>query len=341
MVRWLGILLRTFRSAVRTRRELALENLALRQQLAVGKARQPRPRLTEMDRIFWIVLSRLWKNWRSSLQVVRPETVVQWHRWGFRRYWAWKSRRRWGRPAIGRDLRDLIRQMSRANPLWGAPRIHGELLKLGLTVSQATVSKYMVRHRRSPSQAWRAFLTNHAKDLIALDFFTVPTATFRVLFVLIVLRHGRRRLVQFNVTEHPTAEWTARQLVEACGQEETARYLIRDRDQVYGDRFSRQAKMLDIREAAIAPRSPWQNAYAERVIGSIRRECLDHVVVIGERHLLRILSKYVGYYNAARTHLSLGKDAPDPRSMQPPSQGRVVEVPCVGGLHHEYLRRAA
>src|SRR5947209_418786 len=341
MVRWLGILLRTFRSAVRTRRELALENLALRQQLAVWKARQPRPRLTEMERIFWIGVARLWKNWRSSLQVVRPETVVRWHRRGFRLYWAWKSRRRWGRPAIGRDLRDLIRQMSRANPLWGAPRIHGELLKLGLTVSQATVSKYMVRPRRLPSQAWRTFLKNHAPDLIALDFFTVPTATFRVLFVLVVLTHSRRRLVHFNVTEHPTAEWTARQLLEACALEEGPRYLIRDRDQVYGERFSRQAKTLGIREAVIAPRSPWQNAYAERVIGSIRRECLDHVVVIGERHLRQILSNYVDYYNETRTHLSLAKDPPEPRSAQAPSQGRVVEVPRVGGLHHEYLRRAA
>jgi putative transposase len=261
MVRWLGILLGTLRSAVRTRRELALENLALRQQLAVWKARQPRPRLTEVDRIFWIVLSRLWKNWRSSLQVVQPETVVRWHRRGFRLYWAWKSRRRWGRPAIGRELRDLIRQMSRANPLWGAPRIHGELLKLGLTVAQATVSKYMVRPRRPPSQAWRTFLKNHAPDLIALDFFTVPTATFRVLFVLVVLTHSRRRLVHFNVTEHPTAEWTARQLLEACALEEAPRYLIRDRDQVYGERFSHQARLLDIQEAVIAPRSPWQNAY--------------------------------------------------------------------------------
>src|SRR2546421_5034918 len=341
MIRWLGILLRTFRSAVRTRRELALENLPLRQQLAVWKARQPRPRLTEMDRIFWIVVSRLWKNWRSSLQVVRPETVVRWHRRGFRLYWAWKSRRRWGRPAIGRDLRDLIRQMSRANPLWGAPRIHGELLKLGLTVSQATVSKYMLRPRRPPSQAWRTFLANHAKDLIALDFFTVPRATFRVLFVLVVLSHDRRRLVHLNVTEHPTADWTGRQLIEACGLEEGPRHLIRDRDQVYGERFSRQAKTLDIREAVIAPRSPWQNAYAERVIGSIRRECLDHVVVIGERHLLRILSKYVDYYNRTRTHLSLAKDAPESRSVQPSSQGPVVAVPRVGGLHHEYLRQAA
>jgi len=341
MVRWLGILLRTFRSAVRTRRELALENLALRQQLAVWKARRPRPRVTEMDRIFWMVLSRVWENWRSSLQVVRPETVVRWHRRGFRLYWAWKSQRRSGRPMISTELRDLIRRMSCANPLWGAPRIHGELLKLGLTVSQATVSKYMVRPRRPPSQAWRTFLKNHAEHLIALDFFTVPTATFRVLFVLVMLTHSRRRLVHFNVTEHPTAEWTARQLLEACGLEEAPRYLIRDRDQVYGERFSRQAKTLDIREAVIAPRSPWQNAYAERVIGSIRRECLDHIVVIGERHLLGILSKYVDYYNETRTHLSLAKDAPRPRTVQLPSEGSVVKVPRVGGLHHEYLRRAA
>jgi len=341
MARWLAILVRTLRSTIRTQRELALENLALRQQVAVWKVRQPRPQLRATDRLFWVVLSRLWKNWRSSLQVVRPETVVRWHRQGFRRYWAWKSRHRRGRPAIGTEVRDLIRRMSRANPLWGAPRIHGELLKLGLTVSQATVSKYMPRQRRPPSQVWRTFLKNHAQDLIALDFFTVPTATFRVLFVLVVLSHGRRRLRHFNITEHPTAEWTARQLIEACGPEDSSRYLIRDRDQVYGERFSRQAKMLDIRQTVIAPRSPWQNAYAERVIGSIRRECLDHIVVIGERHLRGILSSYVDYYNETRTHLALAKDAPEPRRAQGPSQGGVVEVPRVGGLHHEYLRRAA
>jgi|RhiMetdeSRZDD1v2_1073273.scaffolds.fasta_scaffold80548_3 putative transposase len=341
MVRWLWIVLGTLRSAVRTHRDLALENLALRQQLAVWKARQPRPRLTEMDRLFWVLLSRLWTSWRQSLHLVRPETVVGWHRHAFRRYWAWKSRRRSGRPMISPELRDLIRRMSRANPLWGAPRIHGELLKLGVTVSQATVSKYMVRPRRPRSQAWRTFLENHAKDLIALDFFSVPTATFRVLFVLVMLTHSRRRLVHFNVTEHPTAEWTARQLLEACGGEEALGYLIRDRDRVYGERFSHQAETLNIREVVIAPRSPWQNACAERVIGSIRRECLNHVVVIGERHLREILSKYVDYYNRTRTHLSLTKDTPEHRSPQRPSEGRVVEIPRVGGLHHEYRRRAA
>jgi transposase InsO family protein len=289
--------------------------------------------------MFWVLLSRLWGNWRHSLQVVRPETVVGWHRYGFRRYWAWKSRRRPGRPVISTEVKDLIQQMSRANPLWGAPRIHGELLKLGVTVSQATVSKYVLRPRRPPSQAWRTFLKNHAKELIALDFFTVPTATFRVLFVLVMLTPSRRRLVHFNVTEHPTAEWTARQLLEA--PEESLRYLIRDRDSVYGERFSRQTRMLDIREVVIAPRSPWQNAYTERVIGSIRRECLDHVVVIGERHLRAILTKYVDYYNGSRTHLSLAKDAPEPRTVQRPSDGRVVAMPRVGGLHHEYTRRGA
>jgi putative transposase len=341
MLRWLGIIVGTLRSTLRTHRELALENLALRQQVAVWKAGRPRPQLTKMDRVFWVVLSRLWKSWRHSVHIVRPETVVGWHRQGFRRYWAWKSRRRSGRPMIRAELRELIARMSRANPLWGAPRIHGELLKLGLTVSQATVSKYMLRPRRPPSQAWRTFLKNHAPDLIAMDFFTVPTATFRVLFVLVMLTPSRRRLVHFNVTEHPTAEWTARQLLEACAPEESPRYLIRDRDAVYGERFSRQARMLDIREVVIAPRSPWQNAYAERVIGSIRRECLDHVVVIGERHLRAILTKYVDYYNGSRTHLSLAKDAPEPRTVQRPSEGRVVAMPRVGGLHHEYLRRAA
>src|SRR2546428_4810319 len=282
MVRWLRILFGTLRSSVRTHRELALENLALRQQLAVWKARRPRPRLTEMDRIFWVLLSRLWTNWRDSVHVVRPETVVGWHRHGFRCYWAWKSRHRRGRPRLGTELRDLIRRMSRANPLWAAPRIHGELLKLGLTVSQATVSKYMVRPRRPPSQAWRAFLKNHAKDLIALDFFTVPTATVRVLFVLVVLSHDRRRLVHLNVTEHPTADWTGRQLIEACGLEEAPRHLIRDRDQVYRERFSRQAKTLEIREAVIAPRSPWHTACAERVIGSMGRDGFVPYVVLGD-----------------------------------------------------------
>ncbi len=231
--------------------------------------------------------------------------------------------------------------MCRGNPLWGAPRIHGELLKLGIEVSEATVSKYMIKRRGPPSQAWRTFLENHAKEIVALDFFTVPTLTFRILFVLIILSHDRRRILHVNVTEHPTAAWTARQLVEACGLDEAPRYLLRDRDAIYGEKFRRQAAALKIKEVTTAPRSPWQNPYAERVIGSIRRECLDHMIILGERHLKRILSSYVTYYHSARTHLSLEKEAPDGRVVQPIEKGSVVELKQVGGLHHLYARMAA
>ena len=340
MLKWLGILLGTLKSALRSRRELALENLALRQQLAAVKLRHPKPRLTDTDRLFWVLLSRVWKNWRTSLHLVQPGTVVRWHRQGFRYYWRWKSRGG-GRPKIEPELKVLIRQMSRANPLWGAPRIHGELLKLGIDVAEATVSRYMLRRRGPPSQSWRRFLDNHAGELISIDFFTVPSASFQVLFLLVILRHERRRIIHFNVTAHPTAVWTARQLLEAVGEGETPSYVLRDRDRSYGRRFSRQASALGIEEVLTAPRSPWQNAYAERVIGSIRREILDHVIVLGERHLRRMMKRYVRYYNGTRTHLSLEKDAPERRSVQPPCAGRVVALPRVGGLHHEYIRLAA
>ncbi len=296
MGKWLGIVLGALRSAFQTQRELALENLALRQQLAVLKHRHPHPRLSDTDRLFWVALSRICQGWRQSLHIVQPVTVISWHRQGFRYYWRWKSRHR-GRPRIEAEIRQLIHQMSAANPLWGAPRIHGELLKLGISVSQATVSKYMARGRRTPSQSWRTFLANHASDLIALDFLVAPTATFRILYVLIVLSHDRRRILHIDVTEHPTAVWTARQLLEACGCEETPKHLLRDRDGVYGQEFSRQALAMGIEECVIAPRSPWQNAYVERVIGSIRRDCLDHVIAVHERQLRRILAEYVRYYN--------------------------------------------
>ena len=231
--------------------------------------------------------------------------------------------------------------MCQANPLWGAPRIHGELPKLGIEVSETAVSKHMIKRRGPPSQSWRTFLQNHAKELIALDFFTVPTVTFRVLFVLVILSQDRRRILHFNATEHPTAEWTARQLLEACVTDITPRFLIRDRDAIYGQTFRLQVAALKIQDVPTAPRSPWQNAYAERVIGSIRRECLNHMIVLGERHLRRILRSYVDYYNETRTHLSLDKDTPEGRPIQRPDQGRVIELKRVGGLHHEYIRRAA
>ncbi len=340
MIKWLGIISRTLLSALRTQRGLAVENLALRQQLAVMKRRHPRTRLTDSDRLFWVALSRVWADWRESLHVVQPATVLRWHRQGFRYYWRWKSRRR-GRPRLDAEIRNLIRRMCRANPLWGAPRIHGELLKLGIDVSEATVSKYMIRRRGPPSQTWRTFLENHAREIIALDFCVVPTATFRILFVLIVLSHDRRRILHVNVTVHPTAVWTARQLLEACGLDGEPRYLVRDRDAIYGKAFHRQSLALGITEVTTAPRSPWQSAYAERLIGSIRRECLDHMIVLGERHLKRILSSYVDYYQSSRTHLSLEKDAPEPRLVQAVEKGRVVELKRVGGLHHLYARMAA
>ena len=330
-------------ATVRSRAALELEILALRQQLAVLQHGGPqRPHLRPHDRVFWVWLAKLWPGWRSSLVIVKPDTVVEWSRKGFRLFWTWKSRRpRTGRPAVPKDVRALIREMSLANPLWGAPRIHGELLKLGIPISQSTVAKYMVRHHKPPSQTWRTFLANHVHDLVSIDFFTVPTATFRVLFVFIVLAHRRRHIIHFNVTEHPTAAWTAQQLVEAFPWDTAPRYLLRDRDRIYGDYFTRRVEGMSIDEVLAAPRSPWQNPYVERVIGSIRRECLDHVIVLGERHLRRILCSYVRYYHTARTHLSLHKDAPDHRSVQPSHTGTVVALPHVGGLHHQYVRLAA
>jgi len=231
--------------------------------------------------------------------------------------------------------------MSVANPLWGAPRIHGELLKLGIDISEATVSKYLVRHRGPPTQNWRAFLRNHSEEPISLDFLTVPTACFKVLFVLVILSNDRRRILHFNVTDHPTAAWTAQQLVEACGMDDKATYLIHDRDAIYGKIFFRRTRALGIEEVLTAYRSPWQNPYAERVIGSIRRECLDHIIVLGPRHLKRVLTRYVDYYNGVRTHLSLRKDSPDRRPIQFSSEGRIIELKKVGGLHHHYMREAA
>jgi hypothetical protein len=245
-------------------------------------------------------LSKLWPGWRNPLIIVKPDTVVAWSRKGFRLFWTWKSRRgRSGRPTVAKDVRDLIRKISQANPLWDVPRVHGELLKLGINVSQPTVAKYMVRHRRPPSQTWRTFLANHVKDLVSVDFFTVPTVTFRVFFVFILLTHDRRRVIHFNVTEQPTAAWTAQQIVEAFPWDTAPLYLLRDRDGIYGHSFRKQVSAMDIDEVPIAARFPWQSPYVERVIGSIRRECLDHMIVLNERHLRQIIVSYLRYYYLA------------------------------------------
>ncbi len=342
MIAILYSLLLTVRDCLRRRARLQAENLALRHQLLVlQRSNRHRVRLSFGDRIFWVWLSRLLGEWRSVLVIVKPETVIAWHRKGFRLYWAWKSRHRDGRPSVSNEVRDLIRRMSLANARWGAPRIHGELLKLGIEVSQATVAKYMVRTRKPPSQTWRTFLENHVKTLVSTDFFVVPTITFKLLFVFVILAHDRRRPVHFGVTTNPTAEWAARQLLQAFPWDTAPRYLLRDRDGTYGEQFCGTAKWMGIQEVLTAPQSPWQNPYVERLVGSIRRECLDHVIVFNEGGLHRVLKDYFGYYERCRTHLSLDKDAPVTRPVQPPSLGDVVEIPQVGGLHHLYTRRAA
>ena len=305
----------------------------------LNRSRSPRVRLTAADRLLWVCLSRIWNEWRRALVLVQPDTVVGWHRRGFRLVWTWKSRRRPGRPDTPADVRVLIRTMSDANALWGAPRIHGELQKLGIIVSQSTVAKYMVRRRPSPSQTWRTFLANHVGQVVAADFFMVPTVTYRLLFVLVVLAHDRRHRVLVAVTDRPTSAWTAQQLRNAFPHDETPSYVLHDRDSVFVGAASTLAAM-QIQSVVTAPRSPWQNAYVERFIGSIRRECLDHVMVLNASGLQRVIAAYVAYYTRSRTHLSLGKDSPAPRPVMP-APGHIVAVPEVNGLHHRYDRAAA
>src|SRR6059058_5554270 len=321
----------------RPRTALQAENLVLRHQLNVLRRKSPTlVAFGNIDRLVFAALYRVAPGVLDALKILKPQTEIRWHRAGFRTYWRWKSRPLGGRPSVPADIRRLIHEMSIANPLWGAPRIHGELLKLGIDVGQTTVAKYMARRRRPPSQGWKTFLRNHADGIASMDLFLVPTVSFRLLYGLLILQHNRRKLVWLAVTAHPSAEWLARQLTEAYGWQQAPRYIIRDRDRVYGGVFARRLRAMGIRDRPIAPRSPWQNGCAERLIGSIRRDCLDHVVVFGEGHLRRLLKSYQKYYNEARTHLSLQKDAPIPRAVQ--TVGQTLAVPILGGLHHQYIR---
>src|SRR6202049_4632789 len=311
MVALICFVLAVLASPFKSKNRLEAENAVLGHQLVVLRRKlKGRARLTNNDRWFLVQMYRWFPPIWKVVTIIEPETLVRWHRAGFRRYWRWKSRSRGGRPQIDAELRALIRQMSMENLLWGAPRIHGELLKLGFSVAQSTVATYMVKRRGPPSQGWRTFLRNHAPDIAAMDLFVVPTIGFKLLYGFMIVRLNRRDLVWINVTTGPTAEWVARQITEAFPWAEAPGYMIRGRDRIYGTGVTRRLRAMGIRDKPIAPSSPWQNGFAERLIGSIRRECVDHIIVLGEMHLRRVLSSYADYYNRVRTYRSLNKDAP-------------------------------
>ena len=326
----------------RSRLSLHLEIAALRHQLSVYQRLGRRLIVDRSDRWLWALLALFGEGWRNALYFVQPRTVIQWQRQRFRAYWRGLSGRpRQGRPTISAELRRLIRRMWQANPTWGSPRIVAELHLLGIDVAKSTVEKYRPKMDRPRSVSWSTFLRQHLRETVSIDFFTVPTLSFRMLFVFVVLVYDRRRIVHFNVTEHPSAIWTAQQLVEAFPWNPPPRLLIRDRDGVYGHHFQKRVVGLGMQDLPIAPRCPWQNGYVERVIGSLRRECLDHCIVLDERHLKRLLRGYLGYYHTWRPHQSLNIQPPDGRKICDPEQGRVIEFPAVQGLHHYYLREAA
>jgi transposase InsO family protein len=326
----------------RSKLSLRVENVALRHQLSIYRRTVRRPIIRPEDRILWSLLSRCWAKWRDVLVFVHPETVIAWQRKRFRDHWARLSRAgKPGRPQISAEIRKLIRTISSANLLWGTPRIVGELGKLGINLAKSTVDKYRVRSRKAPSPSWKAFLKNHVNDLVSIDFLIVPTIRFKLLYVLIVLAHSRRKVLHFNVTENPTALWTAQQIVEAFPWDSAPTYLLRDRDAIYGGAFQKRIHAMGIEQILSAPRSPWQNPFVERLIGTLRRDCLDHVIALNARHLRRVVAGYLDYYRDWRTHLSLSMDAPNPRIVHPPERGRVVAFPELSGLHHHYERLAA
>ena len=343
MVDTFGLLFGTILRLLRTRQNLLLENLVLRQQLAALKRRRPRSSLGILDKLFWVLARRFWSGWKEALVVVTPETVVRWHRAGFRLYWELisKVRRPIGRRQTPKQVRELIFRMVAENPTWGAPRIHGELLLLGFAVSERTISRWMKKAPRDPDRAkrWLTFLRNHREAIAAMDFFTVPTVKFSILYCFFVISHDRRQILHFNVTRHPTSLWVVQQLREAFPFESAPQFLIFDRDGKYGVEVPVAVRFLKIRPVRTSFKSPWQNGIAERWIESCRRDLLDHIIPVDERHLRRLLSEYVRYYHEDRTHLGLAKQTPSQR-VPATNLGRVTAHARLGGLHHRYERAA-
>jgi transposase InsO family protein len=337
---WFGAVLRILRD----RQNLLLENLALRQQLVVLKRRHPKPNLSLLDKLFWVAALQFWSQWKQSLFLVLPETVVRWHRAGFRLYWTVLCQARkpvGGGKRISKEIRSLIFQMVVENPTWGAPRIHGELLMLGFDVSERTISRWMRRAPRNPESAkrWLSFLNNHREAIAAMDFFTVPTVTFNLLYCFFIISHDRRRILHFNVTPHPTSSWIAQQLREAFPYQSSPRFLLFDHDQKYGLDIPAAIRALQITGVQTSIQSPWQNGIAERWVGSCRRDLLDHIIALNERHLKRLLADYIRYYHDDRTHLGLRKQTPG-RRVRSAVQGRIVAHERLGGLHHRYDQAA-
>ncbi len=326
----------------RSHRDLLLENLALRQQLAVLKQKHPQPRFATPDKLFWVILRRLWPGWKRALILIQPETVVHWHRAGFNLYWTWLSRRRVrsGRKCVSKQLRELIFRMVAENRTWGAPRIHGELKILGFDISERTVLRWMRKapRRPEPAKRWAAFLSNHREAIAAMDFFTVPTLTFGVLYCFFVIAHDRRRILHFNVTKHPTSTWVIQQLREAFPYDSAPSYLIIDRGTQFNGEVIDTVKSFGIQPKRTSFRSPWQNGVAERWVGNCRRDLLDHVIVLNERHLKRLMTNYIGYYHDDRTHLGLAKETPAGRQAEKTTRAdcNLLSMPRLGGLHHRY-----
>ena len=341
-----SLIAQVIRAASRSKADLVLENLALRQQVATLKRSRPRPHIVPADRAFWVALRAAWSKWADLLVIVKPDTVVRWHRDRFRRYWTKLSQenRKPGRPRIDGELRSLIRKMATENE-WGAPRIHGELLKLGFNVSEATISRYMPRRKPDPQKMrrWLTFLHNHKDAIAAMDFFVVPTIGFRLIYGFVIIDHGRRRVLHFNATYNPTTSWVIQQLREAFPYDTAPKYLLFDRDSIFSTAVVAFIKAIGTKPKQISYRSPWQNPVVERWIGSCRRGLLDHVIVFNDKHLLRLVRGYISYHHEDRTHLGLDKDTPTGRSVtsRPSAMAEVIALPRVGGIHHRYVWREA